>query len=84
MTNNLLIPLNDKYFRDDPNIIAFKYGGLMSIFGYVTNIITNNENTVCPNVFSPVYDAVNKIMLTFFNGKDKIFILHPIALYYQV
>ena len=56
----------------------------MSIFGYVTNIITNNENTVCPNVFSPVYDAVNKIMLTFFNGKDKIFILHPIALYYQV
>ena len=82
MTENLLIPLTDKYLRDDPDIIAFKYGGSMSIFGYVTNIIDGKEQRIPLNDFSPLYDTVNKVMLSLFKGKEKVFIIHPIALYY--
>ncbi|MFA7672905.1 MAG: hypothetical protein WCY62_03520 [Clostridia bacterium] len=82
MTDNLLIPLTDKYLRDDPDIIAFKYGGNISVFGYVTNIIDSKEEKKHSNDFAQVYDTVNKIMLSLFNGKEKIFIVHPIALYY--
>lgn len=82
MTDNLLIPLTDKYLRDDPDIIAFKYGGSISVFGYVTNIIDGKEEKNHLNDFAPLYDTVNKIMLSLFKGKEKIFIVHPIALYY--
>lgn len=82
MTDNFLIPLTDKYLRDDPDIIAFKYGGSLSIFGYVTNIIDENDQRTHSNDFAPLYDTVNKVMLSLFNGKDKVYILHPIALYY--
>ena len=83
MTDNLLIPLTDKYLRDDPDIIAFKYGGNISIFGYITNIIDSKEEKKHWNDFAPLYDAVNKIMLSLFKEKEKIFIVHPIALYYS-
>ena len=83
MTDNLLIPLTDKYLRDDPDIIAFKYGGNISIFGYITNIIDSKEEEKHWNDFAPLYDAVNKIMLSLFKEKEKIFIVHPIALYYS-
>lgn len=82
MTDNLLVPLTDKYLRDDPDIIAFKYGGSISVFGYVTNIIDSKEEKKHLNDFAPLYDTVNKIMLSLFKEKEKIFIVHPIALYY--
>jgi hypothetical protein len=82
MTDNFFIPLTDKYLRDDPDIIAFKYGGCISVFGYVTNIIDGKEEKKHLNDFAPLYDAVNKLMLSLFNEKEKIFIVHPIALYY--
>lgn len=82
MTDNLLVPLTDKYLRDDPDIIAFKYGGNISVLGYVTNIIDSKEEKKHLNDFAPLYDTVNKIMLSLFKEKEKIFIVHPIALYY--
>jgi len=82
MTDYFLIPLDDKNFRDDPNIIAFKYGGDISIFGYVTNIIDAEEETTCDNDFAPLYDTINRVMLSLFKNKQKVYILHPIALYY--
>lgn len=81
-TDTFLIPLTDKYLRDDPNIVAFKYGGTMSVFGYITNIIDSKEKKMHLNDFSPLYDSVNKIMLTLFKNKEKIYIIHPIAMYY--
>lgn len=82
MTKNMLIPLDDKNFRDDPKIIAFKYGGEMSLFGYVTNIISSEETSTCDNDFAPVYEAVNKVMLSLYKQKNKIYVIHPITIYY--
>lgn len=82
MTSNMLIPLDDENFRDNPNIIAFKYGGKMSIMGYVTNIISNEEKQTPNNNFAPLYDTINKVMLSIFNNQDKVYIVHPIALFY--
>ena len=82
MTDSFLIPLADKYLRDDPDIVAFKYGGQMSILGYVTNAIDSNEEKEHFNDFAPLYDSINKMMLGLFKGKDKVYIVHPIALFY--
>ena len=82
MTSNMLIPLDDANFRDNPDIIAFKYGGEMSIMGYVTNVISNEEKRTPNNNFAPLYDTVNKVMLNIFNNQDKIYIVHPIVLFY--
>lgn len=34
-----LIPLEDKYFRDNPQTMGFKHGGYVTCVGYVTNVI---------------------------------------------
>lgn len=82
MTENFLVPLDDNNFRDDPNIVAFKYGGKMSVFGYVTNVIRSEGTPPRNNDFAPLYDTVNQIMLNMFNGQDTIYIVHPVALFY--
>lgn len=82
MTTNMLITLDDENFRDNPNIIAFKYGGKITIMGYVTNIITSEEKQTSNNDFAPLYDTINKVMLTMFKEQDKIYVVHPIALFY--
>jgi hypothetical protein len=82
MTTNMLVPLDDEHFRDNPDIVAFKYGGNISIFGYVTNIIAEEETPVRNNDFAPLYDTVNKIMINMFKGQDRIYVVHPVALFY--
>lgn len=82
MTTNMLVPLDDENFRDNPNVIAFKYGGKISIFGYVTNVITTNEQISNGNRFMELYSTVNQTMLKLFNKKEKVFVVHPVALFY--
>ena len=82
LTDSFLIPLEDSNFRDDPKIVSFKYGGRLSIFGYVTNIITNEEDAVYKNDFAPLYNEINKLMLGFVKGKSLLYSVHPIAIYY--
>lgn len=82
MTNDMLIPFDDKNFRDAPEIIAFKYGGNISIFGYITNIISSEDVPTQTNDFAEFYSTINQVMLSLFKGKDKIYILHPVALFY--
>lgn len=83
MTNNYLIPLDDRNFRDVPEIVAFKYGGEMSVFGYVTNIIHKNEDAnKTENDFLSYYKTMNQVILNMFKEDDEIFILHPIAMFY--
>ena len=82
MTEDMLIPLDDKNFRDAPEIIAFKYGGNISILGYITNIISAEDAPPQTNDFAGFYSTINQIMLNLFKEKDKIYILHPIALFY--
>lgn len=82
MTEKMLVPLDDENFRDDPNIVAFKYGGKISILGYVTNIVSEESTPYRNNDFAPLYDAVNQIMINLFKGQDTIYVVHPIALFY--
>lgn len=82
MTKNFLIPFDDNNFRDDPNIIAFKYGGEISMFGFITNIISSEDTPPQTNDFAGFYSTINQVMLSLFKEQDKIFIFHPIALYY--
>jgi len=82
MTDCLLIPLVDDYFRDDPNIVSFKYGGKISMLGYVTNVITEDVKLNHSNDISPLYDMLNAVMLKLFKDKGEVFIIHPIALFY--
>lgn len=82
LTNNMLVPLDNENFRDNPDIVAFKYGGKISVFGYVTNIVTADETPNKNNDFAQVYDSVNKIMIGMFKDQKKIYVVHPVALYY--
>ena len=82
LTSNMLVPLDDEHFRDNPDIVAFKYGGKISIFGYVTNIISEEEKPEQNNDFASLYDTVNKIMINMFKGQDRVFVVHPVALFY--
>lgn len=82
MTTNLLVPLDDENFRDNPDIVAFKYGGNISIFGYVTNIVSSDETPERNNDFASLYDTINQIMINMFKEQKKIYIVHPVALFY--
>lgn len=82
MTQDMLIPLDDKNFRDAPEIIAFKYGGNISIFGYITNIVSAEDVPPQTNDFAGFYSTINQVMLSLFEGKDKIYIIHPVTLFY--
>lgn len=83
MTKECLIVLNDDCFRDNPNNIAFKYGGNIQIVGYVTNIIdgeSRTENRI--NAFSEMYKMVNQVMMSLYNGTKHVYVIHPLAMYY--
>lgn len=83
MTKECLIVLNDDCFRDNPNNIAFKYGGNIQIVGYVTNIIdgeSRTENQI--NAFSEMYKMVNQVMMSLYNSTKHVYVIHPLAMYY--
>ena len=83
MTKDCLIVLNDNNFRDDSKNVAFKYGGKIEIVGYVTNIISeNNELIENDNAFSEMYKFVNQVLLKLYINKEKIYVIHPLAMYY--
>ena len=83
MTEECLIVLSDNNFRDNPKNVAFKYGGKIDIVGYVTNIISKDgELASSNNNLSEIYKFVNQILLSLYNNKTKIYVIHPLAMYY--
>lgn len=82
MTSNMLIPLDDESMRDDPDTIAFKYGGEMTILGYVTNVISHVKPTQNGNKLFEIYGNINQLMLRLYENQDKIFVVHPVAIFY--
>ena len=79
--DDYLISLDDEYSRDKTKVVAFKYGGKMTLLGHLTNIVNNDVNSDESNIFSTFPSIINTFMLTFFN-KKQIKIVHPIAIYY--
>lgn len=81
IVENCIIACEDKYFRDNPEVVAFKYGGKPVVLGYVTNVI-NNKEIVNTDLFIGLIDNVNKMMFKLIN-KDKLYIINPIAIFYN-
>lgn len=82
MASNMLIPLDDESLRDDPDTVAFKYGGNMTIVGYVTNIISTDKPAQEGNKLVSLYSSINQIMLKLYEGQEKVFVVHPVAIFY--
>lgn len=82
LANSFIVPLNDTYFRDNPEIMAFKYGGSISILGCITNYINKDAAENCNNPFWKVYNVINSVIMTLFPDAAGVYIIHPIAMYY--
>lgn len=79
-----LIPMDDQYFRIDPQNLGFKYGGEITCVGMITNIIGADTNPNDPkNMFATlqftVNEALRKILPT---NKENLCVIHPIAVFY--
>lgn len=78
-----LIPLEDKYFRDNPQTMGFKHGGYITCFGYITNVIGKASESTTDNIFSKLQALVNQTLISMLLTREKdLFVVHPIALYY--
>ena len=79
-----IIPIDDRYLRDYPESFGFKYGGLMTCLGYVTNIIgkdTHIEDN--SNAFASLQHGINESLRSILPLKEEdLFIITPIAIYY--
>lgn len=78
--DNYLVIFDEKYLREDLQKAPFKYGGKINLVGYVTN--TTHVNKVS-SFFSGPSDMINSILKSFFETESDLFIVHPIALYYE-
>lgn len=79
-----IIPVDDKYFRIDPNCMGFKYGGTITCIGMVTNLIGEDFDPIDNgNVFEKIQFSANEALRGLLPTKEKnLCVLHPIAIYY--
>lgn len=78
-----VIPLEDKYFRDNPETMGFKHGGYITCVGYITNVIGENCEFGSNSIFSQLQSMVNQALVSILPTKEKdLFVVHPIAIYY--
>ena len=75
-----LVIFDEKYLREDIQKAPFKYGGEINLVGYVTN--TTHVNTTS-SFFSGPGDMINTILKSLFETEEDLYIVHPIALYYE-
>ena len=82
-SDGYLVPLEDKFFRDNPKTMGFKHGGDVTCVGYITNIIGETSVPGSDNVFSQIQYGVNQVLISILPTKEKdLFVVHPIAIYY--
>ena len=84
-SDGYLIPLEDKYFRDNPQTMGFKHGGNVTCVGYITNVIGETSTPNSDNIFAQLQFMVNQALISILPTKEKdLFVVHPIAIYYGV
>lgn len=66
-----LIPLEDKYFRDNPQTMGFKHGGYVTCVGYITNVIGETSAPNSDNIFAQLQFMVNQPYFRFYQQKRK-------------
>lgn len=78
-----IIPLEEQYFRVNPKILGFMYGGDMRCVGYVTNLVGKDTEPDSLNIFSSLQFMVNEVFRKILpTNEDNLYIIHPIAVYY--
>ena len=80
--SNYAVVLDEKYMRDNISTAAFKYGGIITVVGYVTNKVIAQADTPI-STFSGIGNSMNTIMKIFFENVDEMYIVHPVAIYYD-
>lgn len=80
--SNYLVVLNEKYLRDNISTAAFKYGGKVKVVGYITNKVMAQSNTHT-SAFAGIGASINALMKIFFENADEMFVVHPVAIYYD-
>ena len=78
--DNYIAVFDEKYLRDDIQKAPFKYGGRVHLVGYVTNTTSVNEKS---SIFSGPMDMINGMIKTLFDAEKELYIVHPIAIYYE-
>ena len=79
---NFMVILDEKYMRDNLSTAAFKYGGKIRVFGYITNKVNAQASTPV-SVFAGIGNSINTLMKIFFKNTDEMYIVHPVAIYYD-
>ena len=84
-SDGYLVPLEDKYFRDNPQTMGFKHGGYVTCVGYITNVIGETSTPNSDNIFAQLRFMVNQALISILPTKEKdLFVVHPIAIYYGI
>ena len=82
-SDGYLIPLEDKYFRDNPQTMGFKHGGYVTCVGYITNVIRETSTLNSENIFAQLQFMVNQALISILPTKEMdLFVVHPIAIFY--
>ncbi len=77
-----IVVLNQQYLRDSLSTAAFKYGGKINVVGYITNKVTAQADTPI-SVFAGLSQSINALMQIFFKNASEMYIVHPVAIYYD-
>lgn len=80
--SNYVVILKEEYLRDDLSAAAFKYVGKIKVVGYITNKVTAQVNTHV-SVFAGIGNSINELLKIFFENIDEMYIVHPVAIYYD-
>lgn len=80
--SNYVVIFKEEYLRDDLSAAAFKYGGKIKVVGYITNKVTAQTNTHV-SVFAGIGNSINELLKIFFENIDEMYIVHPVAIYYD-
>lgn len=80
--SNYLVVLKEEYLRDSLSTAAFKYGGKVKVVGYITNKVIAQANTHV-SAFGTIGNSINALMKVFFENAEEMYIVHPVAIYYD-
>lgn len=85
MSDDFFIATSDEFFRDKPEMIGFKYGGEITFVGYITNKVAYDNDNQVPNdiPLSSIKNIANNAILNVLGKGKDIYIVHPIAIYYE-
>ena len=80
-----LIPLEDRYFRVNPNSLGFMYGGEIKCVGMITNFIGEvTKANDSEDIFATIQFTVNEVLRSILpTNENNLYVVSPLALYYE-